>query len=62
MNAPISAGAVVQQFKEDFVRDAGGLQEWIAKYAPESERAWIAAAKPLKIEFLEYSWKLNDAQ
>lgn len=53
---------VFDWYKEDFVRDAGSVQGWLAKHAPESERTWIASAKPLKIDFLEYSWKLNDAK
>ncbi|MFN0242547.1 MAG: DUF547 domain-containing protein [Planctomycetota bacterium] len=58
----VQVSKVFDWYKEDFVRDAGSVQGWLAKHAPESERAWIASAKPLKIDFLEYAWKLNDAK
>lgn len=47
-------------FKDDFVRDAGSVQAWLASHAPEKEREWIGSAKDLAIEFRDYSWKLND--
>lgn len=58
----LEVSKVFDWFKEDFVRDAGSVQAWIAKYAPESERGWLAEAKSPKIEFQDYSWKLNDVR
>jgi len=49
-------------FKDDFVRDGGSVQAWIAARAPVSERAWLSAAKDLEIGFADHSWKLNDAK
>jgi hypothetical protein len=47
-------------FKDDFVRDAGSVQAWIAARAPEEEREWLESAMDLKIEYLDYSWRLNE--
>ena len=58
----IEVSQIFDWFKDDFVRDAGSVQAWIAKYAPEKEREWIASAKDLKIAHLDYSWSLNDAR
>jgi hypothetical protein len=48
--------------KGDFVRDAGSVQAWITARAPASERKWLASAKELKVEFIDYSWKLDEAR
>jgi hypothetical protein len=48
-------------FARDFMRDAKTVQAWMARYAPAEHQRWIASAKKLKFDFLEYSWKLNDA-
>ena len=48
--------------ESDFERDAGSVQKWIARYAPESEAGWIRAAKDLDIEHLDYSWELNQVK
>lgn len=58
----VEVSMIFDWFKEDFVRDAGSVQAWIAKYAPDADRGWLAEAKSLKIEFLDYSWNLNDAR
>jgi hypothetical protein len=47
-------------FKDDFVRDAGSVQAWLAARAPEADRSWLASTKDLELEFQDYSWKLND--
>jgi hypothetical protein len=52
---------IFEWFAEDFARDAGSVKGWIARYAPAEHAEWIAKASKLKIEYLEYSWKLNDA-
>jgi hypothetical protein len=49
---------VFDWFKDDFVRDAGSVTAWIAKYAPD--QAWLADAKKVDVKFVEYSWKLNE--
>jgi hypothetical protein len=58
----IVVSKIFDWFQEDFARDAGSVQAWIAARAPESERAWLSSAEGLKIEFLDYSWKLNEAR
>jgi len=53
---------IFEWYRDDFVRDGDSVKSWIAARAPEAERSWIAAAEDLKIEYLDYSWKLNDAK
>ncbi len=58
----LSLSKVFEWNKGDFVRDAGSVQAWIAARAPESERKWLASAQEPKLEYLEYSWKLDEAK
>jgi hypothetical protein len=51
---------VFDWFKEDFEREAGSVQEWIAKYFPD-DKSWFAEKKRT-IEYMGYSWSLNDAR
>jgi hypothetical protein len=53
---------VFDWFKDDFVREADSVRRWIEVHAPGAERDWLSNAKELKIEFLDYSWKLNEAR
>ena len=50
--------SIFDWFEEDFVRDAGSVQAWIAQHAPES--ADRMAEGEVELSFLDYSWKLND--
>jgi hypothetical protein len=52
---------VFDWFKDDFVRDAGSVQAWIAKFLPD-EASWLDTKKKYETKFVEYSWKLNDAR
>ena len=61
-NNEINVSAIFDWFESDFERDAGSVQKWIAKYAPESEASWIRSAKGLDIEHLDYSWELNEVK
>ena len=47
-------------FEADFARDSDSVADWVARYAPEKNRAWIRAEGKLKLRYLEYSWDLND--
>ena len=47
-------------FEEDFIRDAGSVRAWVAKYAPDNARAWLSGKAKVKVSHLDYSWKLND--
>jgi Protein of unknown function, DUF547 len=58
----IHVSKIFDWYAKDFIRDAGSLQAWIARYAPEPHAGWIAEAQGLKIEYLDYSWKLNAAR
>jgi len=49
-------------FSEDFVRDAGSVRDWVARFAPEDEVAWLKAQAKVEIDHLPHSWKLNDVE
>lgn len=54
----IEVSSIFDWFGEDFVRDAGGVREYVKRYAGAAGGAWIDSAK---VSFLDYSWDLNDA-
>jgi len=58
----VEAPAVLEDFKPDFARDAGSVEAWIARYAPLSERAWLASTADWRLETLPFDWKLNDVE
>ena len=51
-------------YAEDFEKQAGSVQQWLARYADllsddEQVRADVRAAS-LRLHYLEYDWSLND--
>jgi hypothetical protein len=56
----VEVSRVFEWFVEDFAGQQGGLRGFLARYAPAAEARWIAKADELKIDFLEYDWRLND--
>jgi Protein of unknown function, DUF547 len=48
--------------EKDFVRDAGSVQKWLAKYVNDTEVAKDLAAEGYKIEYIKYDWSLNGMQ
>lgn len=50
---------IFKWFEDDFTRE-GGLQAWIAKFAPAEHAQWLSTASKLDVRYLDYSWKLND--
>jgi Protein of unknown function, DUF547 len=50
---------IFRWFESDFVRDGGSVAGWLAKYAPESQRKWLAAGE-LTLSYKSYDWALND--
>jgi len=44
-------------FEEDFERDAGGVREYLVRYAPPADAAFLREAR---IRYLDYDWSLND--
>ena len=58
----VEVSKVFEWFEEDFVRDAGSVQAWIARYAPPAEAQWVRDAKKLAVDHLDYSWKLNGVE
>lgn len=61
-SSTLHVSQIFDWFRADFESDDfegdGGVAKWIARYAPESEAAWIAKAKDVR--YLEYDWSLND--
>ncbi|MDF1797637.1 MAG: DUF547 domain-containing protein [Planctomycetota bacterium] len=45
-------------FAEDFERDAGGVPEYVQRYAGGAEQDWILSAR---VKHLPYDWSLNNA-
>ncbi|HEX9941570.1 MAG TPA: DUF547 domain-containing protein [Thermoanaerobaculia bacterium] len=53
---------VMDWFEEDFNKWGGGQVDFIIRYAAADKRKQIeAAGNQIKLEFDDYSWKLNDA-
>jgi Protein of unknown function, DUF547 len=48
--------------EKDFMRDAGSVQKWLAKYVSDPEVAKDLAADAYKIEYIKYDWNLNGTQ
>lgn len=48
-------------FAEDFERDAGSVQAWVARYAPAADAAWIGEPA-VRVRYLDYDWSLNDVE
>lgn len=61
-SSTVSVSRIFDWYKDDFVREADSVRRWLEKHAPEAEHEWLSNAKDLKIELLEYSWKLDDAR
>ena len=53
----VAASQLFSWYAEDFVKAAGSVAAYLAKYRPGDAEA--LGAKGLKIAFLEYDWKLN---
>jgi uncharacterized protein DUF547 len=58
----VEVSKVFSWFKEDFVRDAGSVEKWIARYAPPAPAEWLGAAPEVKLQYVEYDWALNDLE
>jgi len=58
----VQLSALFDWREADFVRDADSLQAWLARFAPEDERAWLRDAETLEIDYLPFSWKLDDLE
>jgi hypothetical protein len=58
----IEISKIFDWFREDFERDAGSVQAWVARYAPNGAAAWLRDARNVGIDYLDYSWKLNEAR
>jgi hypothetical protein len=50
---------VFKWFKEDFERDAGGVREFLQRFAPKEAQELLKTAK---LEHLDYDWSLNDVE
>ncbi len=50
---------IFEWHEKDFVRDAGSVQKWLAKYVSDPEVAKELAAEAYQIEHQKYDWSLN---
>lgn len=49
-------------FEEDFVRDAGSVRAWLARYGPPEHAKWLQSDAKIEVSHLDYSWELNDVE
>ena len=54
----LQLSSIFKWFRRDFERDAGSLNEFVARFAPPAIAA-VARNKDTTIEFLDYNWSLN---
>jgi len=52
---------IFEWFPEDFTRGGTSLGAWLAKYAPEEHREFLAKGN-FSVRYLEYDWALNDVK
>jgi hypothetical protein len=52
---------IFKWFSEDFERDAGSVDKWIARFAPPDAAKWLATEK-VKRKYVNYDWSLNDVE
>lgn len=50
---------IFKWYEEDFSRDAGSLQKYLAKYVNDPDTAKDLAAERYAIEWIAYDWSLN---
>ena len=55
----LALSEVFKWFEEDFVRDAGGVREYLLRFAPDEMADVVREGK---LQYLDYSWDLNDAR
>ena len=55
----IHVSEIFKWFEEDFERDAGTVENWIVRYAPEPEAAWMRGTKKIRRKYVDYDWNLN---
>ena len=48
---------IFKWFEEDFQRDAGSVEEYLVRFAPEEDAEFIRGAR---VEHIDYDWDLND--
>jgi hypothetical protein len=58
----ITVSRIFDWFEEDFA-PLGGVRAVVARYAPESERAWLARhAEGARLDYFDYDWTLNEVR
>jgi hypothetical protein len=58
----VETSSAFDAYRDDFVRESGSVEAWIARYAPQDERAWLAAPEGFRRTSLAFDWKLNDVE
>ncbi len=56
----VKLSKIFEWYADDFKLGGRGPAMWLAKNAPREHREWLATGD-VKVEYLEYDWKLNDA-
>jgi len=54
----LSLSKIFEWYSDDFTRAAGGVEAWVARYAPPEMAAGIAAGGHTVV-YLDYDWSLN---
>jgi hypothetical protein len=57
----ITVSRIFDWFEEDFGGESG-VRAMLARYAPESDRGWLAgSAGKAELDYFDYDWTLNDS-
>lgn len=54
----LKVSEIYQRFKPHFVKAAGSIEAFVARYNPEVKAA-LDAGEKVKIEFIEFDWRVN---
>ena len=58
----VTVSKIFDWFEDDF-DEMGGVLGAVARYAPEQDRAWLAAHRgEVDVEYFDYDWSLNDVR
>lgn len=58
----VEAAILFDTYREDFVRERGRVEAWIARYAPLDQRVWLEAPAGFERRSIAFDWKLNDLE
>ncbi len=58
----VEASIAFDTYRQDFARDQGSVEGWIARFAPRDQRTWLAEPAGFERRTLAFDWKLNDIE